>query len=62
MTPVSAAGPGVAHGEGTDTDTPPREEELVGTAGSHSPAPDPRAEEPAGEIAPSADTEGGVDE
>ena len=38
----------------------PREESLIGTAASHTHATNTRAGEPCGEIAPSADTEGGV--
>ena len=36
----------------------PREDTLLGTSGSHTPAPDERAEEPFGELAPSAAAEG----
>lgn len=54
-----AVADGHEHGEGADA--APREDSLIGTAGSHTPATDTRAEEPCGEIAPSADTEGGVD-
>lgn len=35
-----------------------REDDLIGTSSSHTPARDLRAEEPAGELSPSADTEG----
>jgi hypothetical protein len=48
---------GIEHGEVDRAG----DDELVGTASSHTPRRDVRAEEPAGEIAPSADTEGGID-
>jgi len=50
------------HEHGERADAAPREDALIGTAGTHSPAPDTRAEEPFGEIAPGADTEGGGDQ
>lgn len=55
----SDAGDAVAPGDCADAT--PREDTLIGTAGTHTPGRDTRAEEPFGEIAPSADTEGGVD-
>ncbi len=50
---------GREHGERMDG--VPREDELAGTSGSHARLRDKRQEEPFGEIAPSADTEGGID-
>ncbi len=35
------------HEHGERADTAPRQDDLVGTSGSHTPAPDARAEEPA---------------
>lgn len=45
----------IEHGERATT---AREEALIGTAGTHGAAPDTRAEEPYGELAPNADAEG----
>ena len=39
-----------AHEHGERDDTKPREESLIGTAGSHTPAPDARGEEPSGDL------------
>lgn len=39
-----------AHEHGERDGTKPREEALIGTAGSHTPAPDTRAEEPSGDL------------
>ena len=50
---------GRQHGERMDGAL--REDELVGTSGSHARLRDKRPEEPFGEIAPSADTEGGIE-
>jgi hypothetical protein len=50
-----------AHEHGEQRDDGPREDLLIGTAGSHTPRTDTRAEEPYGELAASADTEGGID-
>lgn len=55
----SGACDGVALGDCADA--APREDTLIGTAGTHTPGRDTRAEEPFGEIAPSADAEDGVD-
>lgn len=49
------------HEHGERMDGLPREDELAGTSGSHAPPRDTRGEEPFGEVAPSADTEGGID-
>ena len=49
------------HEHGERMDGALREDELAGTSGSHAPPRDTRAEEPFGEVAPSADTEGGID-
>ena len=53
----------VAHGHehGERMEGLPREDELTGASGSPAPPPDKRGEEPFGEVAPSADTEGGID-
>ena len=50
------------HEHGERMDGLPHEDELAGTSSSHSPPPNTRAEEPFGEVAPSADTEGGIAE
>lgn len=71
--PSPNAGPGVprtpAHGfldedgvadgheHGERDDAAPREDELIGSASSHRPAPDTRAEEPSGEVTPGAETD-----
>lgn len=39
-----------AHEHGERASGKPREESLIGTAGSHTPAPDTRAEEPFGDL------------
>ena len=49
------------HEHGERMDGVLREDELAGTSGSHARLRDTRREEPSGEIAPSADTEGGID-
>lgn len=49
------------HEHGERMDGVLREDELVGTSSSHAPPPDTRAEEPFGEVAPSADTQGRID-
>ena len=49
------------HEHGERMDGLPREDEFVGTSGSHAPPRDTRREEPFGEVAPSADTDGGID-
>jgi hypothetical protein len=46
-----------AHEHGERTPAGPREDELVGTSGSHTPAPDIHGEEPCGELAPGSDVE-----
>jgi hypothetical protein len=48
-----------AHEHGEHARDEPREDDLIGTSGSHTPAADTRAEEPYGELAASASTEGG---
>ena len=45
------------HEHGERSDAAPREDALIGSAGSHTPAPDSRAEEPSGEVTPSTDPE-----
>jgi hypothetical protein len=49
-----------AHDHGERTPASTRQDELIGTSGSHTPARDLHGEEPYGEIPPSADTEGEV--
>ena len=39
------------HEHGERADAAPREDSLIGTAGSHAPSPDLRAEEPSGDLA-----------
>jgi hypothetical protein len=51
---------GNAHEHG-ERPSPPREDELVGTSGSHSVEADERAEEPYGELPESSSAEGGDD-
>ena len=46
------------HENGERADASPREDALIGTAGSHAPSPDLRAEEPSAEIAARARGEG----
>jgi hypothetical protein len=46
------------HGERAST---PREEELIGSSGTHSPETDERAEEPHGELPEASSVEGGVE-
>jgi hypothetical protein len=50
-----------AHEHGERLEDTRREDALVGTSGTHTPSANLRPEEPAGELAASADTEGGVD-
>jgi hypothetical protein len=45
------------HEHGERAEAVPRPDPLIGTAGTHTPRPDPRAEEPAGDF---DDTEAGT--